>query len=98
MKTYNFDVELKAEEDGRWSAWLASYPACGAWGYSKQEALEALKEMTEVFLEVMADSNELVNADSVGYEDTPSQTILARAGYVDADSARSESISIPVPA
>ena len=60
MKTYNFQVKLEPEEDGRWSAWLASYPACGAWGDTKDEALEALREMTVLFLEVMEEAGEVV--------------------------------------
>ena len=65
MGTYNFEVKLEPEEDGRWSAWLASYPACGVWGDTKHEALEALADMSLVFLGVMADAGEPVYADSV---------------------------------
>ena len=65
MRTYAFDVKLESEEDGRWSAWLSSYPACGAWGDSKAEALDALADMTVVFLEVMSDAGEPVHPDSV---------------------------------
>ena len=60
-----FKYVLQEDDDGRWSAWLASYPACAAWGDTKDEALEALKDMTLVFLEVMEDTDEKVYADSM---------------------------------
>ena len=58
MKTYNFDVTLEEDEDGRWSSCLTSYPACTAWGHTKSEALQALADMTVVFLEVISDDGE----------------------------------------
>ena len=58
MKTYSFNATLEEDTDGRWSAWLSSYPACTAWGHTKSEALDALAEMTVVFLEVMSDDGE----------------------------------------
>ena len=64
-KAYNFNISFDQDIDGRWSAWLTTYPACGTWGYTKNEAAEALVEMTVVFLEVMQDSGELIYADSV---------------------------------
>lgn len=64
MKTYSFDTTLEEDEDGRWSAWLSSYPACTAWGHTRAEALDALADMTVVFLEVMSDAGEPVYAKS----------------------------------
>jgi hypothetical protein len=49
VKTYLFQVELEQEDDGRWSAWIETLPGCAAWGYSKEEALEAIKETTTYF-------------------------------------------------
>ena len=69
MRTYSFQATLEEDEDGRWSAWLSSYPACGAWGDTKSEALEALADMTAVYLEVMADAGDPVYADSVEPDD-----------------------------
>ena len=53
MKTYIFKVEVEQEEDGRWSAEIPTLPGCAAWGYSREEALEALQEGAQAYLEVM---------------------------------------------
>ena len=53
MKTYILDVEVEQEEDGRWSAEVPYFPGCAAWGYTKEEALEMLREGAQALLEVM---------------------------------------------
>jgi predicted RNase H-like HicB family nuclease len=58
MKTYLFQVELEQEDDGRWSAWIEALPGCAAWGYSKEEALEAVKEIAQAFLEVLVEKGQ----------------------------------------
>ena len=95
-KTYYFDVSFDQDVDGRWSAWLTSYPACGTWGDTKDEAAEALAEMIVVFLEVMQDSGEQIRADNVEAPDTLSQVV---AGAVDSDRVASiggETIRVPI--
>jgi predicted RNase H-like HicB family nuclease len=62
MKTYLFQVELEQEEDGRWSAWIETLPGCAVWGYSKEEALEAIKETAQAFLEVLAEKGQPIPA------------------------------------
>ena len=62
---YSFRVSSEENEDGRWSAWLTSYPACGTWGYTKIEAVTALEGMVLVFMEVMEDRKEPVYAGEV---------------------------------
>jgi predicted RNase H-like HicB family nuclease len=62
MKTYLFQVELEQEDDGRWSAWIETLPGCAAWGYSKAEALEAIKETTQAFLEVLVEKGQRIPA------------------------------------
>lgn len=52
MKTYVFKVELEQDDDGRWSATIPALAGCGAWGYTKEEALEALREAAQAYLEV----------------------------------------------
>ena len=53
MKTYIFRVEIEQEEDGRWSADIPTLPGCAAWGYSKEEALEAVQDTAKAYLEVL---------------------------------------------
>ena len=60
MKSYVFQVELEQEEDGRWSAWIEVLPGCATWGYSKEEALEALKEAAQAYLEVLVEKEQQV--------------------------------------
>ena len=62
MTTYLFQVELEQEDDGRWSAWIETLPGCAAWGYSKEEALEAIKETAQAFLEVLAEKGQPIPA------------------------------------
>jgi len=53
MKTYVLKVELEKEEDGRWSAVIPVLPGCATWGYTKEEALESLREAAQGYLEVL---------------------------------------------
>jgi predicted RNase H-like HicB family nuclease len=62
VKTYLFQVELEQEDDGRWSAWIETLPGCAAWGYSKEEALEAIKETAQSYLEVLAEKGQPIPA------------------------------------
>ncbi len=58
MKTLVLRVALKEEEDGRWSASIPSLPGCSSWGYSRQEALENIKDAAEIYLEDMIAAGE----------------------------------------
>jgi predicted RNase H-like HicB family nuclease len=58
MKTFILKVALKEEEDGRWSASIKALPGCSSWGYSKQEALENIKDAAEIYIEDMIDAGE----------------------------------------
>ena len=53
MKTYVFEVEVVEEDDGRWSATIPTLPGCNAWGNSQREALEAIRENAQAFVEVL---------------------------------------------
>jgi predicted RNase H-like HicB family nuclease len=52
MKTYIFEVELEQDDDGRWSATIPALVGCSTWGYTKEEALQALREAAKAYLEV----------------------------------------------
>ena len=58
MKSYVFQAELEQEDDGRWSAWIDALPGCATWGYSKEEALDALKEAAQAYLEVVVEKGQ----------------------------------------
>jgi len=58
--TYLFQAEVEQEEDGRWSAWIEALPGCATWGYTKEEALEALREAAQAYLEVMVEKGQPV--------------------------------------
>ena len=46
------------DEDGRWGADIPVLPGCAAWGYTRQEALEALQEGAQAYLEVIMEHND----------------------------------------
>lgn len=60
MKTYIFPVELEQEEDGRWSAVVTALPGCATWGYSKQEALKALQEATQAYIQTLLEQGKQI--------------------------------------
>ena len=53
MKTYVFEVDIEQEEDGRWSAIVPALPGCNAWGYTREETMEAIRDTTQAFVEIM---------------------------------------------
>jgi len=59
MKTYIFPIELEQEEDGRWSASVPLLPGCATWGYTKEEALESLRDATKACLEVLTEQGKV---------------------------------------
>ena len=62
MKTYVFEVSFEPEEDGRWSAWTEALPECATWGHTREEALEALKEASQAYIEVLLEKGGSVPA------------------------------------
>jgi predicted RNase H-like HicB family nuclease len=60
MKTYIVEASVELEDDGRWSSWIDALPGCAAWGYSREEALSALKDAAELFIEDMLEAGETV--------------------------------------
>ena len=77
MKTYIFRVDVEQEEDGRWSADIQILPGCAAWGYSKEEALEAIQEGAQAFLEVMIEHNDPLPKDGEEVTIIPGSEIVA---------------------
>lgn len=72
LKTYIFPVELEQEEDGRWSAVVQSLPGCARWGYSKQEALKALQEATQAYIQTLLEQGKQVPSSvDIEVKETP---------------------------
>lgn len=60
MKTYIFSVGVEHEEDGRWSAWVDALPGCAVWGYTREEALEAIKDAAQAYIEVLLEKGQSI--------------------------------------
>lgn len=58
---YAYKAQLERDEDGRWSAWIDELPGCAVWGYTQHEALAALQDAAEAYIEDMVESGELTN-------------------------------------
>ena len=58
MKTYMITAQLEQDEDGRWSARIEALPGCTAWGHTRQEALLALQDAADAYIEDMEDAGE----------------------------------------
>ena len=65
MKSYVFRVELVHEEDGRWSAIVPALPGCAVWGYSVEEALQAVDEAAKMYVDYLLENGEPVPLDEV---------------------------------
>ena len=79
VKSYVFRIELAEEEDGRWSAWIEALPGCAAWGYSKDEALEAIQDAAEAYVEDMIEAGEKIPEEGVLTVDAPVVTVTYNA-------------------
>ncbi|MBI4225426.1 MAG: type II toxin-antitoxin system HicB family antitoxin [Candidatus Sungbacteria bacterium] len=53
VKSYVFRAQLEQEKDGRWSAWISTLPGCATLGRNQGEALGALREAAQAYLEVL---------------------------------------------
>jgi predicted RNase H-like HicB family nuclease len=58
VTSYIFFAEVAEEEDGRWSAWIEALPGCATWGYSPEEALAALQDAAQAYIEVLIDKGQ----------------------------------------
>ena len=71
MKSYIFHVSLQQEQDGRWSAWIAALPGCTAWGYTREEALKALEDAAELYVQDMMEAGEELSNEGIEMVDSP---------------------------
>ena len=64
MNTYVFEVDIEQDDDGRWGAEIPLLPGCNAWGYSREQALEALRDTARAFLEIMLEDGDPLPAEA----------------------------------
>ena len=58
IKTFLLKVAIKEKEDGRWSAVIPALPGCASWGYSRQEALDNIRDAAEIYIEDMIEAGQ----------------------------------------
>ncbi|MCL4441151.1 MAG: type II toxin-antitoxin system HicB family antitoxin [Firmicutes bacterium] len=61
--SYQYNIRLIPEEDGRWTAEVPALPGCVTWGNTREEALERIKEAIELFLEVLTEEGKPIPED-----------------------------------
>ena len=63
MKTYVLDIEVEQDEDGTWTAEVPYFPGCAVEGYTREQAIEALREGAQAMLEVMLEHGDPIPAE-----------------------------------
>lgn len=76
MKTYIFRVEVEQDADGLWDAEIPVLPGCAVWGYTRAEALTALQEAAQAYLEVKLEFNDPIPEAAVA----ESKSLSAKEG------------------
>ena len=64
MKTYVFRVEVEQDEEGRWGAEIPTLPGCAAWGYTREEALQAISDGAQACLKVLFEDGRSLPKDA----------------------------------
>ncbi len=62
-RSYILHAEVERRVDGRWSAWVKELPGCAAWGYSRGEALEALRCIAQGYIRMRLERDGTVPGD-----------------------------------
>ena len=75
MQSYVVQVELAHEDDGRWSTWIDVLPGCAAWGYTKEEALQAIQDAAEAYIKDMIEAGETLPSQGVVIVEAPVVTV-----------------------
>lgn len=75
METYVLRVSLEQEDDGRWSVWIDALPGCAAWGYTREEALQAIKDAADMYIEDMLEAGEEIPQEGVEIIDATAITV-----------------------
>ena len=75
-KTYIFKVDFEQEEDGRWSVDIPAVPVCAAWGFTKEEALENLQDLTQGYFEMLVEYGDPLPEGIGSCEVTPGNEVM----------------------
>ena len=82
-KTYVFDVDFEQEEDGFWGVDIPVLGVCAASGHTKEEALEALQELTQAYFEVLMERGAPLPEGIEAYEIVPDSSAPASPKIVE---------------
>ena len=52
-QTYRFRVKLMPNSNGDWEASIIALPECRAWGFTKEEALEAIASTAQNYVRAL---------------------------------------------
>ena len=63
---YRFEGRVQPGSDGRWSAWIDELPGCATWGYTREEATQALREAAILIVEdMLANGEDVPTGESI---------------------------------
>ena len=74
-KSYIFQAELAHENDACWSTRIDVLSGCAAWGYTKEEALQAIQDAAEAYIEDMIEAGETFPSQGVVLVEAPVVTV-----------------------
>ena len=63
MRSFIFQAQLEQDRDGRWSAGIDTLPGCATWGFTKKQALDALRNAAQAYIEVLLEEGGSVPVD-----------------------------------
>jgi antitoxin HicB len=76
VKTYVLKAEIEQDEDGRWGATVPALPGCATWGYTKEEALETLREAAQAYVEDIIEAGEAIPTGDVEIIEVPAVSVI----------------------
>ena len=81
-KTYAFSVDFEQEEDGRWGVDIPAVPVCAAWGFTREEALENLQDLTQGYFEMLVEYGDPLPLGIESYEIAPGSEPALKAEII----------------
>ena len=81
-KTYAFAVDFEQEDDGRWSVDIPAVPVCAAWGFTREEAMEVLQDLTQAYFKMLIEYNDPLPEGIDYYEVVPGRETFSDTDFV----------------